>query len=119
MNELYHNKDVVDPHVPASLRLLSQAIDDPRQSSKRAVFGVIKSLENLVGAIFVGFGGLLGAAYSGLKDGVKTTVKVTSATLLLIVAVKLASSLSPSITKLAQPNWMQHAAKIVEKALEK
>jgi hypothetical protein len=106
----------VDPQVPRSVELLAEAIRDPRQASKRAVFGVVRTLENLIGTIFLG---VVGSTFSGVKDGLRASTKVVAATLILGAAVHGASTISPSLSKLVKSNWLEQASKIVERALEK
>lgn len=119
VGELRKDSSLVDPQVPRSVELLSEAIRDPRQASKRAVFGVVRTLENLIGTIFVGFGGVVGSTFSGLKDGVRTSTKVVAATLIIGAAIHGASTLSPSVSKLVKSNWLEQASRIMERALEK
>lgn len=111
-------KDLVDPQVPISLKLLLEAIRDPSTSSKRAAFGVIRTLENLIGTIFLSFGGLFGAGFAGIKEGLKTSAKIATVAILLSAATHAASNLSPSVSRITNSNWLEQASKIIEKALE-
>lgn len=119
VKKLKQEDSLVDPQVPKSIELLLEAIRDPKRASRRAVFGVVRTLENLIGAIFIGFGGLLGSAFSGLKSGVKTSAKHLTVVGILSVAAQGATTLSPSVAKLTQSNWLEQASKIIEKAIEK
>lgn len=119
VEQLKTDNTLVDPQVPKSIELILEAIRDPRRSSKRAVYGTVTTIQNLLSAIFTGFGGLLGSGFSGLKEGLKTSIKAITIAGLLTVAAQQASTLSPTISKLTNSNWLDQAAKIVEKALEK
>lgn len=119
VHQLKADETLVDPQVPKSIELILEAIRDPKRSSKRAVYGTVTMLQNLFSAIFTGFGGMLGSGFSGLKEGVKTSAKAVTIAALLMAAAQYASTLSPAISKLTNSNWLEHAAKIVQKALEK
>lgn len=119
VEKLKTDDTLVDPQVPRSVELILEAIRDPRRSSKRAIYGTVTTIQNLLSAIFTGFGGLLGSGFSGLKEGLKTSIKAITIAGLLTVAAQQASTLSPTISKVTNSNWLDQAAKIVEKALEK
>jgi hypothetical protein len=118
VQHLRQDTELSDPQVPKSIELLIEAIKEPKRASKRAVFGVVRTLENLIGTIFTGFGGLLGSSYSGVKEGLKTSAKLTAIALLLGTAAQSASILSPSVAKLIKSNWLEQASKIVENGLK-
>lgn len=116
-DQLQSNDDLVDPRVPKSLRLILEAIREPNKATKRAVFGAVRTLENLIGTIILGFGGFFGAGFAGAKEGLKATSKLATIALLLTAAANGAGALSPSATKLVGSDWMEKAATAIKKAM--
>lgn len=117
ISHLQVDDKLVDPQVPLSLKLLLESIRDADRSSKRAVYAVVRTLENLIGVIFLGFGGLFGAGFAGMKEGLKTSAKIATIAVLLGAAAHTATNLSPSAARIIQSDWMEKASAIVRKAL--
>ncbi|WP_324827066.1 hypothetical protein [Qipengyuania zhejiangensis] len=116
--KLQTNEELVDPSVPKSLKLILEAIRDPSKASKRAVFGAVRTLENLIGTIILGFGGFFGAGFAGVKDGLKASSKIAAIALILGLAANSAEALSPSAAKMVKSDWMEKAASAIKKAME-
>lgn len=116
--KLQANDELVDPRVPKSLKLILEAIRDPGKASKRAVFAAVRTLENLIGTIILGFGGFFGAGFAGAKEGLKASSKIAAIALILGVAANSAANLAPSATKLVKSDWLEKAASAIKKAME-
>ncbi|WP_298692981.1 hypothetical protein [uncultured Sphingomonas sp.] len=116
--DLVAAKDAVDPEVPRTIRWMLEAMRERRSASKRAVFGALRTIENLVNVVFTTFGGWLGAADEGVKKGIKTGIATTVAVTVVMAAVDVASSISPSAARVTQASWLSIAVKMVTKALE-
>jgi len=108
---------LVDPEVPRSVEWVLEAISNPRRSSKRALFGAVRTLENLIARIFTEFAGLLGSVTEGARTGTKRAVSVIAAGLLLGAAANAALNLSPAVGRIVKVDWLEKAAKIVRKGL--
>lgn len=111
-------KDLVDPEVPRSLLLILEALQNPKLSSKRALFGAIRSLENLLATIFSEFAKLVGSVSEGARSGIKAGTSALIASSLLIMAATWASQLSPIAERTIKARWMKQAAELVQKALD-
>lgn len=109
---------IVNPEVPRSVEWVLEAISNPRRSSKRALFGAIRTLENLLARIFTEFANLLRSASAGANSGVKRGTSVIAAAGLLYAAANAAADLSPAAGRIAKANWLEQAAKLVKRGLE-
>ncbi|WP_133305226.1 hypothetical protein [Tsuneonella suprasediminis] len=117
VNLLKSNEDLIDPQVPKSIQLLLEAIRDPSTSSKRAIFGVVRTLENLIATIFTSFGNLFGAGFTGVSDGLKVSAKWATIMFLLTATANNATTLAPSISKITISDWMTQASEIIKKSI--
>lgn len=116
LSELRVNKGLVDPEVPRSLELILEALKNPGKSRRRAVFGAIRTLENLFAKIFEEFGGLFEAVSQGSRTGVKYVA--TAATVALLgSAVLNASSIAPTLERVLDVRWLRHASDILKDVL--
>lgn len=110
---------IVNPEVPRSVEWVLEAISNPRRSRKRALFGAIRTLENLLARIFAEFAGLLRSVLAGVNSGGKRSASVLVAAGLLYAAANAAAELSLAAGRIAKANWLEQAAKIVRRGLEK
>lgn len=116
--DLKANPELADPEVPRSIELLIEALAKPERASKRAVFGLIRTIENLVAKIFSEFGGLLQAISDGTKGGIKKGVTIAVAVAALSIAATAAGQIAPAAKHVLKSDWLKKAADIVSKGLE-
>ncbi|MCW2389922.1 hypothetical protein M2333_002968 [Sphingobium sp. B11D3B] len=109
--------ELVDPEVPRSIEWILEAISNPRASSKRALFGAIRTLENLLALIFTEFAALLGSASAGVKTGTRRAIATIAGGALLLAAATTATNISPAAGRIAKIDWLEKAAKIVKRGL--
>lgn len=111
-------KDLVDPEVPKSIKLVLEALKNPKLSAKRAFFGAVRTLENLLATIFSEFAKLASSVSDGARAGAKHTVHILVASTLLLIAAGTATQLSPIAERALKARWMKQAAELVEKAIK-
>jgi len=118
VSELKANEDLADPEVPRSLELLLEAVTQPERAGKRAVFALIRTIENLIAKVFSEFGGLLNAATDGLKDGLKKAVTIGVAVTALGMMATAATNIAPAAKHVLKTDWLKKAGEIVSKSLD-
>lgn len=110
---------LVSPEVPHSIELILEALQNPKQSSQRVLFGVIRTLENLFAKIFSEIVATYVAAADGARSGLKKVVVVIVATSLLALAADGATKLSPTAERVLKTSWLKTAADLVKDGLTK
>lgn len=108
----------VDPEVPRTFAFLSELIRDPTKASKRAVFAVVRTIENLIAAVFREGADFLSFTLDGAKEGIKSATRKVVVVTLLTVAVEAAGGIGPITSKLADAAWVQSATAIVKRQIE-
>lgn len=112
---LQGNSDLADPAVPQTIALISELMSDPGKSSKRAVFAMIRTVENLVSSILhfgIKFSSKTAEKTIELGSGVSAKVFVG----LLSVALVGASGIGGAAMTAGSP-WVRQAAEIVQKQI--
>jgi hypothetical protein len=118
VGQLTSQPEAVDADVPKTLAFLSQLLDNPSASGKRAAFAVLRSIENLISLVFK-----YGAEF-GQKTISKTIESASGAAskvivvTLLSIALGSATAIGPIAGKLPEMSWLQIASHIVKKELE-
>ncbi|MFH1345346.1 MAG: hypothetical protein ABIL01_29685 [Pseudomonadota bacterium] len=117
VSDLAARPDLVSPEVPRTLKALTEMLNSPSQSSKRAAFAVLRSFENLVSRVF-GYG-----ATFLEKTAEKTVDRASTAASAVIVGMLLlgvsgAIAIGPLSSKIPDMNWVKTAADIVKKQLD-
>jgi len=92
LNRLSSQPEVADEDVPRTLLWLRAFVDDPQKTSKRAVYAVWRSIENLVIAVFNYGVGVLE------KTAAKTSDKISSAASRVIVVALMGAALAGAVT---------------------
>lgn len=110
--------EAVDKEIPRTIAWMITAVRDHRTTAKRAVFGTIRTIENLVAIVFTSFSEWLGAADDGIRNGVKAAVKPATAMFLLLAAADAATSVSPTAARVLQSAWLGEAAKMVRREVD-
>jgi hypothetical protein len=111
--------NVVDPEVPRTLSYLTQLLESPSATAKKAAFAVLRSLENFISLAF-NYGAEFGQkTISKTIDGASSAASKIIIAALLTMALSSATSIGPIASKLPEMNWLQTASDIVRKQLEK
>lgn len=115
-DQLSEMPDRVDPEVPRTIRFIANAIANPKQTTKRAAFAVLRTLENLIASTLeftTNFAGNL------LSQTASKTADVTSSILARTVAVVLTSAtvLTPVFAKFGDTIWVKSAIELVQKQI--
>lgn len=117
IEKLTNNPDLADPEVPKTIKFIRDFLDSPGNSSKRAAFAMIRTIENLVSSV---------VRYS-IDFFSKTAEKVVDAgstaaaniiVSLLSIALIGASGVGPAALHAGAP-WVSQAAEVVQKQIEK
>lgn len=111
------NPQLADPEVPKTIAFVRQFLAVPGGSSKRAAFAMIRTIENLVSSIIrhsVSF--FSKTAEKTVEAGSTVASKVIVA--MLGIALMSASGIGPAAVRAGAP-WVQQAAEIVQKQIEK
>jgi hypothetical protein len=111
------NTFIADPEVPRTIAFVRQFLSFPGASSKRAVFAMIRTIENLVSSILKHSLDFLDKTAENLVDtGSKAASKIIIG--LLGIALVGASAIGPVATRAGAP-WVKQAAEIVQKQIDK
>ncbi|WP_445191830.1 hypothetical protein ACT009_14825 [Sphingomonas sp. Tas61C01] len=106
--------ELVDPEVPMSIRLVVEALGHPSRATRRAVYALLRILENFAAKALSEFSGMYGAISSGARKGVEAGLKGTAAIAVVFAATQLASSISPPAARVLKATWLAKAAQIAE-----
>jgi hypothetical protein len=111
-------RGLVDPEVPKSLELILEALKNPKLAGRRALFGVIRTLENLLAKIISEFANALWAVTEGAHNGAKKATTVIVAGGLLLAVANTAANLSPTAERVIKATWLKQAADILRRGLK-
>jgi len=116
---LQSEPQIVDPEVPRTLAYLSQLLENPGATAKRAAFAVLRSMENLISLVF-NYGAEFGqkTISKAIESGSSAASRIIVITLLTI-ALSGATSIGPIASKVPEMTWLRTATEIVKKQLEK
>src|SRR5581483_2727076 len=116
---LQSEPQIVDPEVPRTLAYLSQLLENPGATAKRAAFAVLRSMENLISLVF-NYGTEFGqkTISKAIESGSSAASRIIVITLLTI-ALSGATSIGPIASKVPEMTWLRTATEIVKKQLEK
>lgn len=110
--------EVVSEEVPRSIAKIKSLLDDRRSIPKRAVFALIRSVENLVSSIFR-YGALL------IEKSAQKTIETLSSTVSRLAAVALlgaglagANALLPLSVSMGELSWVRGAVEIVRNQIK-
>jgi hypothetical protein len=109
--------ELADPEVPRTLEALNALIKDPSRATKKAVFAVWRSIENLIIKIFTYGADLLDQSARKTVDKVSGAAGRVAALALMSVALAGAVSLSPLAGRVPESGWIAKAVEIVERVL--
>jgi hypothetical protein len=116
--ELNAQPDLADPEVPKSLAALNLMIADPRGSSKRAAFAVLRSMENLVIKVFNHGADFLGRTVEkSIEKG--SSLAASAVIALMTIGLAGAMGLLPIAAHLSNSSWISKAIDVVQRQMGK
>jgi len=104
--ELEAMPDRVDPEVPKTLRFLLALWRDPTDTSKRAIFAVIRTFENLISSVVKRASELADAALDGAGEGTKKFAKHAVFYALLGLAIHAGTTIWPAASRMVDAKWI-------------
>jgi hypothetical protein len=114
---LAKNPALSDPEVPKTIAFIRQFLASPGNSSKRAAFAIIRTLENLVSSI-VRYSIEFFSKTSDKSVELGSTAASKVIVGLLGIAFMSASGIGPAALRAGAP-WVSQAAEVVKKQIEK
>jgi hypothetical protein len=118
IDQLQSKPDIVDREIPLTFRHLQALIREPGRAAKRAVFAILRSIENMVSKVFSLIGELVDKTAHQVIDGLSKTVSRVVIIALLTVALESAGAISPIASRITEMSWLKNALEIVERHIE-
>lgn len=97
------------PEIPKLLRLLSEAMKDPNASGKRAVFGAIRTIENISVTLLRGILAYIESAHRGVQKGITYAFATAAFSIVFYIASHM-TGVSPYVAKSLDINWIKSLA---------
>lgn len=107
--------ELADPEVPKTIMAIRELLDDPARSGKRAMFAMVRTLENLC---VVAFEHIASAADETVRTARKTFSKTAGAALggvLLVLAAQAAGALGPIGGRVSELKWVEEGLELAKK----
>jgi len=117
VSDLENNPEIAEAEVPRTIVWLQQLVNDPKTTSKRAAFALMRTIENLVAQTIRHSVDLIDQTVDKTKGKLSGAASVLI-TGFLIVALSGALGLSPLTGKLGEVAWMKTAADLVKSQLQ-
>ncbi|WP_159728293.1 hypothetical protein [Methylosinus sp. Ce-a6] len=110
--------EIADEEIPKTLLMLGSLIANPGQSSRKAAFATLRTVENLVARVYQHGLDFLEQTTTKTVDGLSSAASKVVVGALLAVALAATASLGAVPSKVAEAAWMKTAAEIVQKQIE-
>jgi hypothetical protein len=110
--------EIADEEIPKTLLMLGSLIANPGQSSRKAAFATLRTVENLVARVYQHGLDFLEQTTTKSVDGLSSAASKVIVGALLAVALAATASLGAVPSKVAEAAWMKTAAEIVQKQIE-
>lgn len=115
---LTSDPSLAEPEVPRVIGFLNELIADPRKATKRAVFAVLRTIENIVIRVYQHSADCLEKTAKKTSDGLSTSLSKVAIAGLLGLALAAAVQLTPLAAHLPEMAWVGRATEIVRQQLE-
>jgi hypothetical protein len=109
---------LADASVPKTIRALAALVSSPSQTTKRAAFALLRTVENLVARIYTYGADLLDQTAKKAISGLSTVASAAVIGSLMAIALNATASLGPVTGRVGEAAWMRTAAAIVERQIE-
>ena len=110
---------LADPEVPKILAYLLSFIADPAISAKRSAFAVLRTLENMIIAIYSYGADIFESTFKKSADPIAKGMSRILVTGLFGVALATATSLAPVSVQMQGGVWLRMASDLVQQQLER
>lgn len=117
-SQIEDREDLADPEVPKTIRFLATLVRDPTNTSKRAAFAALRTIENLVSKIMSYSLDLVEKTTTKTINGLSTATSRVIVVGLMALAISSVTSLGPVTSKIAESSWMRTAVEIVKKQIK-
>jgi hypothetical protein len=117
VRELKAQPELTDPEVPKTISFIRSFVSEPKATTQRAGFALLRTLENLVGKVFRYGADLLDKTASKASDALSTAGSRIIVGL-LSVALLSATGIASVAAKAGEP-WVRQAAEIVKRQIDK
>ena len=111
--------EFADPEVPKTIIAIRELLNDPAKAGKRAIFAMMRTLENLC---VVAFDHIAGTADDTVKAARKTFSKAAGAAIggvLLVIAAQAAGALGPIGARVQELKWVDQGLELAKKLTPK
>jgi hypothetical protein len=119
IDDLTARSDLVDPQVPRTLARLNQVLQTPGESSKRAAFAILRSIENMVSSIFSYGVDFLAKTGRKISDDMSSAASKAVVVTLLTLALGGALTITPVAGKISEMAWLKNAVELVENQIKR
>ena len=116
-NELRDAPEAADPEVPRTLDALNKLLADPKKATKRAIFAVWRSIENLVIKVFRFGADFVEKTATKTSDKLSTAAARAAVVVLMSAALATAVSVTPVASHIAESAWITRAVDLVEQQI--
>jgi len=118
VGKLEENPEIADPQVPRTLLALRSLIADPQAATKKAIFAVWRSLENLVIKVYRYAADFIEKTISKAIDFGSTVVGKGVVVALMTAALAGGLAMTPVASHLTQSAWIAKASEEVKMQIE-
>ena len=119
LSKIQSAPELADPEVPNSLLFMLEAVKDPQKSSKRAVFALLRTLENLISTAMRFAASIVEKTLEKTADHASEALSKAFAASLFLLVITGATRLAPAASNVQEISWMRPAVEIVQKELSK
>jgi hypothetical protein len=116
IDQLESNPELVDAEVPKTIEFVRNFLNFPGQSSKRAGFAIIRTIENLISAILRHSVDFIDKTIENTKHELSSAASKAIVGLLTIALVG-ASGIGPAALQAGAP-WVKQVVSLIEKQIE-
>jgi hypothetical protein len=117
VGHIERNPQIAQTEVPRIIKYVSSFISDPKTTTKRSVFAVFRTLENIIIAVYAFSADVFEETIRKSKSPIATAASKALVTAVLGVALAGATRLLPASIQLQGTGWMRAASEIVERHL--
>jgi histone H3/H4 len=118
VDNLEQHPEIADDEVPKTIKALQQLITNPKLTTKRAAFAVLRTIENLVAKVFEYCTDFLDKSARKTIEGLSTATSRVIIVTMMTVALGGALGISPLGAKFPDTSWVKTAAEIVQNEIE-
>jgi len=104
--------EAVESEVPRTIEFYNSLIYNPKDTNKKAIYAVLKTLENLISSIFSFGVDFVESTLESTKKLGSRTISIAIVTALFAMAISSAESLLPTALKVSESTWLKAAAKL-------